>query len=116
MKTLRLISFVIALSIFFLLNRGYAQSKITSTIQQATEQKHKMIHFSVRNDGMQTLHLRADDRLISLEKGESLDLKLAAGSQLLFAATEGGHKAGSTLVLVSDAINGATVVTHEITH
>ncbi|RZU39147.1 hypothetical protein [Edaphobacter modestus] len=116
MKALRLLSSVIALSIFFFLTRGYAQSKITSPIQQSTEQKYKMIHFSIRNDGIQTLHLRADDRLIGLEKGDSLDLKLAAGSQLLFAATEGGHKAGNTLVVVSDAINGSTVVSHEIAH
>lgn len=69
----------------------------------------KPVQFSVRNDCSSTLELKAGDQTITVEAGQTVKVKIPAGTKLITTKPTTHSEAGSVVVEVTDSLNGATV-------
>lgn len=69
----------------------------------------KPIHFTLRNDCGSTLELKAGDQTITVEVGKTVKVKILAGTKLITTKATEHNEAGTVIVEVSSALNGATV-------
>jgi methionine-rich copper-binding protein CopC len=69
----------------------------------------KPVQFSLRNDCNTTVELKAGDQTFTVEAGKTLKVKVPAGTKIITTNATGHSEAGSLVVEVSSALNGATV-------
>jgi hypothetical protein len=82
----------------------------TSTHAMLADSKDsKPVQFSLRNACSSTLELKAGDQTITVEAGKTVKVKIPAGTKVITTTATGHSEAGSVVVEVSSALNGATV-------
>ena len=78
-----------------------------STIHSA---KVKTVKFQVRNATSEAMSLRAGDQTMTLQPGQTLELKLPMGESLTAGNTTTHYQAGAVLASVEPVLQGNTVV------
>ncbi len=71
--------------------------------------KTKTVKLNVRNDSSAAMELKVGDSVMTVEKGKTIELKLAVGTRILANTATSTHQVGELLAEVSPELNEATI-------
>jgi hypothetical protein len=67
------------------------------------------VSLTLRNDGQESLKLKAGDQELTLKPGEDATVKVLDGEKVIAETASANHTAGEVIVTASNELNGATV-------
>jgi hypothetical protein len=71
--------------------------------------KPQKVSLTLRNDGQESLKLKAGDQELTLKPGEDATVKVLNGEKIVAETASANHTAGEVIVTASNELNGATV-------
>jgi hypothetical protein len=71
--------------------------------------KSKTVKFELRNTSASSMELRAGEKIITLEAGKTVTVKLPLGTRILTNAATDKHPAGTLIVEVNSSLDGVTI-------
>ncbi len=69
----------------------------------------KAVKINLRNDSSEAIELKIDDKVMTLEAGKTISLKLPVGTRILANNATPNHAVGSVIEEVSKGHEGATI-------
>lgn len=69
----------------------------------------KTVKVDLRNTSSSSIELRVGDKIVTVEAGKTVTVDLPAGTRITTAAATDKHPAGTLIIEVYSALNGATI-------
>jgi hypothetical protein len=88
----------------------YAAPATISSPVHAMFAKTKMVKLSLRNDTGSAMEVKVGDKVMTLDPGKPVDLKLEVGTRIVANSTTPNHAVGSIIEEVISEHDGATIV------
>jgi len=83
---------------------------IAALTQSAFSTKPKIIKFAIRNDSKASVELKVGEQLVTLRSGQTINVSVPVGAQVIRTQAIENHPAGELVVTVGDFLGDATVV------
>lgn len=82
---------------------------VSLVAQQSPVKKQKTVKFTLKNPTTRTMDLKSGDEAITLQPGQSREMKVAAGTRITTASATASTPSGAVVTEVSDQMSGTTV-------
>jgi methyl coenzyme M reductase subunit D len=87
----------------------YAAPANRNTPMQVSFSKSKTIKVALKNASDTAMQLKVGDRIVSLDPGKTVALKVEVGTRIEVGATAGKHQAGELLAEATSDLNNTTL-------
>ena len=87
-----------------------SQPASKTTLAKTVSSKSKTVSFSLRNDGKDSISVKAGEQDLTLQPGKTVSVKLAEGTQIVATNTTPNYATGAVISVVSSQLTDSTLV------
>lgn len=90
----------------------YAAPVNRNAPMQVSFSKSKTVKVALKNASDTAMQLKVGDKIVSLDPGKSVAMKMEVGTRIEVGATAGKHQAGELLAQVTSDLDNTTLTIH----